>query len=178
MKFLIFLCCFFIMAVRAETTAFFSPSTACEDHIIALLNNAKKQIDIAVYSINNTQIVSAIKQAHKRGIPIRILTDKTQAANRSSKVWDLYNAGLNIRVHSKNKIEHNKFTVVDQDVVMTGSYNWTNPASLRNSENCLMIWDEPSTVAQYQERFEYLWQINTQEKSDQWFRVKAHKENQ
>lgn len=167
----------FTLSAHAETAAFFSPSLDCEDNIIKLLNNAKKQIDIAVYSINNTNIINAIKAAYERGVPIRILTDKTQAAGRGSKVFDLYTAGLNIKVHSKNRIEHNKFTVIDQSAVLTGSYNWTNPASLRNSENCVMIWNDEKTVARYQERFEYLWQINSKEKSDKWFKIKALKEN-
>lgn len=166
----------FSLSLHAETAVYFTPSNACENNIIYLLNNAKQQIDIAVYSITNDNLVSAIKDAHKRGIKIRILTDKTQAENTSSKTAHLRNAGLNIKVHSKHRIEHNKFVVIDNQVVMTGSYNWTTSATLKNSENCLKIWNDDTTVLEYQKRFEYLWTVNSKEKSDMWFELRALKD--
>lgn len=177
-KFIFLTLCLFAFPVMAETAAYFSPSLACENNIIKLLNNAKKRIDIVVYSINNWNIYTALQETQKRGIPIRILTDRTQAGGRGAKAPALHAEGFNIRVHSKNKIEHNKFMVVDGETLITGSYNWTNPASLKNSENCLLIWNDPKTISAYQKRFEYLWEINTAEKSEQWFQMKALKEKQ
>lgn len=175
-KIFILIICLFTFPVLAETAAFFSPSLDCENNIIKLINNSKQHIDIDVYSINNDNIVNAIISAHKRGVKIRILTDRVQAAGRSAKAIKLHQAGLNIRVHTKHKIEHNKFAVFDSKAMITGSYNWTNPASLKNSENCLMIWNDPNTVTTYQNRFDYLWSVNTAEKSDQWFKMKLLKE--
>lgn len=177
MKFLLPILCYFLsLTLRAETAVYFTPSNACEDNIIQLLNNAEQQIDIVVYSITNKNITDAIKSAHRRGIEVRILTDKTQASNNSAKASELYNAGLNIKVHSKHRIEHNKFVVVDGKAVMTGSYNWTSSATLKNSENCLKIWNDEKTISDYQKRFEYLWTVNSQEKSDLWFELKALKD--
>lgn len=177
MKFLLPILTYFIaLSLHAETAVYFTPSNACENNIIHLLNNSKQQVDIAIYSITNDNITLAIKEAHKRGVKIRILTDKTQAENKVSKASYLRNAGLNIKVHTKHRIEHNKFVVVDNQVVMTGSYNWTTSATLRNSENCLKIWNDDTTVLEYQKRFEYLWEINSKEKSDMWFELKALKD--
>ena len=146
----------------------FSPSKECENIIIKLIEHSDK-IDIVVFDINNDNIVAALKQAEKQGKKIRILTDKRQAASKSSKVLDLYEAGINIRVHSKNKIEHNKFAIFDNKYVITGSYNWTNPASNKNSENCLLTAENEEVIADYQSRFDYLWRINTKKKSETWF---------
>lgn len=74
----------------------FSPSKECENIIIKLIEHSDK-IDIVVFDINNDNIVAALKQAEKKGKKIRILTDKRQAASKSSKVLDLYEAGINIR---------------------------------------------------------------------------------
>ena len=150
--------------------AFFTPSKKCEDSIVKRINKAEKSIDAAVYAINNKDIVTALKKAHERGIKIRILTDRLQAGNKHSKVRELYNAGIKIRVNSKHKIEHNKFAVFDFDSVVTGSYNWTEPASDKNSENCLFFNRNRKTVQEYHDRFNYLWQMNTQKKSEEWFK--------
>ena len=56
----------------------FTPSSYCEDKIIELIDDSEESIDIAVYSINNTNIVDALKKAHSKGIKIRILTDNIQ----------------------------------------------------------------------------------------------------
>ena len=87
---------------------------------------------------------------------------------------ELYKYGVNIRVHSKNKIEHNKFAIFDGNVVSTGSYNWTNAASDKNSENCLFLIKEPDNINKYQKRFEELWSVNSEEKSKRWFEKRIH----
>lgn len=179
MKYLVFVCItLFSLRINAETAVYFTPSLDCENQIIQLLNNSKQSIDISVYSINNNNIVAALKQAYTRGVPIRILTDRVQAAGRGAKSIELYESGLNIRVHSKHRIEHNKFMVADNETVITGSYNWTNPASLKNSENCLVVWNDPDTVLKYKKRFEYLWDVNTAKKSEAWFERKIAENKQ
>ena len=161
--------CLHIKYVSALEYVFFSPSPKCEDEIIRLINQSQTKIDIAVYAINNDNIVKALKEAYNRGIKIRILTDRLQAANKNSKVKELHALGFDIKVHSKYKIEHNKFAVFDNKYVSSGSYNWTNPATSKNSENCIFFEDNPNIIQSYQRHFDELWLLNTQSKSDKWF---------
>ncbi|MDY6311324.1 MAG: phospholipase D-like domain-containing protein [Cyanobacteriota bacterium] len=154
----------------AESNAYFTPSLECENNLIKRIDNAQKSIDAAIYAINNKDVIKALKRAHKRGVKIRILTDRLQAGQRTSKVKDIHEYGINIRVHSKNKIEHNKFAVFDFKEVLTGSYNWTEPASKKNSENCIFINRNKKAVREYHDRFNYLWQINTRKSSEKWFK--------
>lgn len=174
MKGLLFILLFLVsFSVESkDLQIFFSPSNRCENSIIKLINQSEERIDVVVYAINNDDIVEALKKAQNRGVKIRILTDRLQASNKYSKVRELYNYGINIRVHSKHKIEHNKFAVFDNNVAMTGSYNWTNPATEKNSENCVFFFRDRDAIEKYQNRFEYLWQINTKTKSDKWFEKK------
>jgi phosphatidylserine/phosphatidylglycerophosphate/cardiolipin synthase-like enzyme len=126
--------------------------------------DSKNEVVASVYSINNKRISEALIAAHKRGIKIRILTDRTQASSRSSLALDLIKAGVNLRVHSKYKIEHNKFGVFDNKLAVNGSYNWTRPATEENSENCAIL-PEANAVTAFKKRFEELWQLNTETKS-------------
>lgn len=171
-KAVVIACCILLFsytAVSKEISIFFTPSSECEKNIVELINKSETTIDAAVYAINNDEIVKALKKANSRGVKIRILTDRLQASNRSSKVRELHDCGINIRVHSKYKIEHNKFAVFDKKTASSGSYNWTNPASSKNSENCIFFNRNKEAAQEYLDRFEYLWKINTQEKSDEWF---------
>lgn len=155
--------------IAAKTNVYFSPSKKCEKSIIKLINQAQNNIDIVVYAINNDNICNSLINAHSRGIKIRILTDKTQASLKSSKAIELFKQGFDIRVHSKFKIEHNKFAVFDSKIVSSGSYNWTNSASSKNSENCIFFIKNKNIVQRYQKRFDYLWQQNSKQKSQKWF---------
>ncbi len=151
--------------LRAET--YFSPGKGCENALVKYIETADT-IDAAIYAINNDALVAALKRAYDRGAQIRILTDRLQASSKYSKVRELYQYGINIRVHSKYKIEHNKFAIFDDKKVFIGSYNWTNAASDKNSENCTFL-PEAQTIQQYRAHFEVLWILNTPEKSDKWF---------
>lgn len=159
------------IALADDTKVFFSPSAKCENSIVKLINESNSSIDAAIYAINNNEIVCALKKAYDRGVKVRILTDRLQASNKYSKVRELYDYGINIRVHSKHKIEHNKFAVFDEKIASSGSYNWTNPATEKNSENCVFFIKNKNVVREYLDRFNYLWKINTKKKSDLWFEV-------
>lgn len=143
-----------------STEVYFTPSPECEHRIVKAIEDSKADISVAIYSINNRKIVDALKAAKTRGVKVQILSDRLQAAQRTSKVLELLNSGMDIRVHSKHKIEHNKFAVYDGKLVSTGSYNWTGAASRSNSENCLFL-DDVAVVAKYKERFSFLWEKNT-----------------
>jgi phosphatidylserine/phosphatidylglycerophosphate/cardiolipin synthase-like enzyme len=129
------------------------------------IDNSEKEIVVAVYSINNQKIVAALKSAQKRGIKLRVLSDSLQAAGKSSKILELSDAQVDVRVHSVHKIMHNKFAVFDETVAVSGSFNWTGAASNQNSENCIFF-DEDNILTAYKKQFENLWKLNTAEKSE------------
>lgn len=140
---------------------FFSPGLDCENTIIQKINDSTQTIDVAVYSITNRNIVDALKNAHSRGIKIRILTDRTQARGKKSLVQEMSDYGMNVIVHKKYRIEHNKFAIFDGKYLSTGSYNWTTNASAHNSENCIFLDPDDPAINDYQRRFDYLWNINS-----------------
>jgi DNA uptake protein ComE-like DNA-binding protein len=51
---------------------------------------------------------------------------------------------------------HHKFAIIDNHLLLTGSYNWTFAANNKNEEN-LMVIDDPEIIARYQNQFEKLW---------------------
>lgn len=135
--------------------AYFTPGVQCENRIVEEIAKAQT-IDIAVYSITNKKITSALLNAKKRGARIRVVTDRTMAGNKYSKDEVLLKAGIPLRKNKKHKIEHNKFAVFDGSHIVTGSYNWTDAATKSNSENCVFL---DALAEDYSARFEYLWNL-------------------
>ena len=140
---------------QTEIKIFFTPGVDCENNIVTAIEHANK-IDVAVYSISNATIASAMIAAHNRGADIHVITDRTQAKGQGSLVEKIRAAGIPVITNKKHKIEHNKFAVFDDALVVSGSYNWTTNASKFNSENCVFF-DQPNK--EYSHRFEYLWDL-------------------
>ena len=51
---------------------------------------------------------------------------------------------------------HNKYLVIDDEIVLTGSFNWTHKAVTSNKENIVIIQDK-NTTASFSQNFEELW---------------------
>lgn len=153
----------------------------CLPTVVKHLEGARKRHDAAVFDINQPEIIEAIKNGHWRGVKQRILTDSRQAGGKYSRVLDLYLLGVNIRLNSRKSLQHNKFSIVDGKESVAGSFNWTNGASRRNSEDLtrtrkgLFSWGANGVVDEYQDKFEEKWEANSQEKSDKKFEARIEK---
>lgn len=135
---------------------YFTPGPVCENNIIEKINDTKKSIDVAVYSITNDRIVGALLAAHERGIKIRVLSDRRQSNGKGSLISKIKDAGIPVVLNRKHKIMHNKFAIFDAKDIETGSYNWTTSATKANAENC-MFFAEPNN--EFSNQFKYLWQL-------------------
>jgi phosphatidylserine/phosphatidylglycerophosphate/cardiolipin synthase-like enzyme len=136
----------------------FSPSEQCDLQIIKFIKSAGKSLDIAIYAITHPDIATAIKEAHHKGIQVRMVVDRTQAAGVASLVDDLKNSGVPLKIGDTpgRAIMHNKFTIVDGVALETGSYNYTKNASDKNSENQIYLHDS-KIIEVYQKDFDSLW---------------------
>lgn len=168
--FLISFLCFGFSTAYAESIVL--QEEECEKKLIELIETSKKYIDVSVYSINNKKLVDALIAAHQRGIKIRVLTDKIQAAGKSSRIWEIIAAKIPLRVHTHKRIMHTKVAIYDGLSVSSGSFNWTEPAVHKNEEVCDIFINEPQYASQHQKLFDQRWIANSQEKSDQWLAKK------
>jgi phosphatidylserine/phosphatidylglycerophosphate/cardiolipin synthase-like enzyme len=139
---------------------YFSDRDRVSDRIIAAINNTRRTLDIAVYSVTQPEITAAIQAAQRRGVRVRIASDEGQALNRHSEIDYLRSVGIPIRLsegfRGQRSLMHNKFAVFDGELVETGSYNWTTSATSFNFENAVFIRD-PKISSRYEEEFEHIW---------------------
>ena len=91
------------------------------------------------FSFTSESIANELIAAHHRGITVKILFDRSQMGEKNSKFEFLKNAGLNVKIDHVSGLAHNKVLVIDEQKVLTGSYNFTNAAEKRNADNIIMI---------------------------------------
>ena len=149
----------FLLTIPAFTSSidvYFSLVDGPEAAIIEQLNKAQKSIDIAMYYFTDRDLANAVIDAHNRGVKVRVYLDKDQREAKYSKSRYLAKHGISIRYSDNPYVMHHKFCVIDSEVVITGSYNWTASAGERNNENLLVIRDPP-IASRYEQEFNRLW---------------------
>jgi phosphatidylserine/phosphatidylglycerophosphate/cardiolipin synthase-like enzyme len=72
-------------------------------------------------------------------VHVRLVMDLMNASGRNSRIPDLIKAGIEVRIRHKNGDQHSKYLIIDQAIVVTGSFNYTARADERNSENVVVI---------------------------------------
>lgn len=117
---------------------FFSPKGGCAKAVVDAIGSAKTSVYFQAYSFTNEDISKALIDAHKRGVDVHGLMDKSDAKEKSC-LDELLTAGIDVLIDSKHAIAHNKIMIIDGSVVVTGSFNFTNQAEHANAENLLVI---------------------------------------
>lgn len=136
---------------------YFFPNPSNEQRVVNMFRTCKKSLDIAIFTFTRDSIAQAILEAHQRGIKIRCIGDDGNSKVKGSDVRVLASVGIpcktdnNLRSHM-----HNKMAILDNSVVITGSFNWTNQAINKNQDNILFIEDK-NIANQYTEYFNQIW---------------------
>lgn len=135
----------------------FSPGRA-QDHIIGAIRGADDSIRVAAYSFTSKPVAKALVSAHKRGVDVKAMLDKSQKTAQYSSATFVANQGIPTRINESYAIMHNKFLVIDGQTVQTGSFNYSKSAHVRNAENVLVIHEVPEIAARYVKEWQRLWQ--------------------
>ena len=108
-----------------------------DSHLIEAIENAKLSIDIAVYDLNLWGIRDALREAHQRGVKVRMVTETNYLDNPETQ--ELIAAGIPVIDDNNNGLMHNKFVIIDRNQVWTGSMNLTINGAYRNDNNLIML---------------------------------------
>ncbi len=92
--------------------------------------------------------------AKERGVDVKVVLDKSQLHSKYSVISELFSNGIPIWIDNKPKIAHNKVIIVDNQKVITGSFNLSKTAEKGNAENLLIIENYPELVQQYVKNWE------------------------
>lgn len=120
--------------------------------LIAIINQAQRSLDVAVYELDLDPVGDALLAARKRGVAVRLVTDSDSLAEDKTLIR-LKKEGLPIVPDKREAIMHNKFVVVDGQAVWTGSWNFTVNDTYRNNNHAIYI-QSPELAQDYTTEFE------------------------
>lgn len=154
---------FFISPLSADEVAtggikvLFSPADECGKAILDAINSAEESIELAIYHFTSRELSKALVMAVRRGVIVRVFTDGENAREYYSKANFLKKNGVMVKLEEGEGLMHNKFCIIDDRLLITGSYNWTTSADLKNDENVIFI-NSKEAVKIYRLQFEKYWQ--------------------
>src|SRR6266404_4235455 len=114
---------------------YFSPRGGCTEAVVEALGRATNSVIVQAYSFTSTPIAKAVVEAHRRGLQVAVILDKSQRTEKYSSADFLNNSSVPTFIDAKHAIAHNKIVIIDGGVVLTGSFNFTNAAEEHNAEN-------------------------------------------
>ena len=118
---------------------YFSPDGGCTNAINKLIGQARQEILVQAYSFTSAPIAKALLEAHKRGVKVMVILDKSQKTQKYSSATFLKNSRIPTFIDDKHAIAHNKIMIIDRKIVITGSFNFTKAAEEKNAENVLIL---------------------------------------
>ena len=138
----------------------FSPNEGSEHLVVKVIDSARSELDLLSYSFTSVPVVQALVRARHRGVVVRLVADEKDnvSADRSGKaraaLGALVNAGADVCTIHVYPIHHDKVIIVDHQTVELGSYNYSDAAAHKNSENVLVNWGNPKLADVYLKHFQ------------------------
>lgn len=163
-----------------------SASSFCENRycaannvgrLIALIDKSKYTIDLAMYTFTSYDLSQAFMRAIRRGVSVRIISDKEMVYSSGSQIITLTKAGVPVRCPMTTMLMHHKFCLLDgpkrarsvlgnvgqtydsrnvKGVLMSGSLNWTMQGFGGNWEN-IVISSNRMLLEQFEDEFQRMW---------------------
>ena len=137
---------------------YFSPEDGTLEHILSAVNAAQESVYFLAYSFTSDDLRQALLRLAQAGVTVAGVFDHDQHLfNTGTEYENLLDAGIDVRLDGNPRLMHNKVIIIDQQVVITGSYNFSNNAEHNNDENTLIIHNQ-DIAAQYLAEFQQVFQ--------------------
>jgi phosphatidylserine/phosphatidylglycerophosphate/cardiolipin synthase-like enzyme len=120
---------------------YFSPKGGATEAVLNALDQATNSVFVQAYNFTSAPIAKALVDAHRRGLKVRVILDRNQRTEKYSEADFLKNSGIRTLIDAQHTIAHNKIMIIDDCIILTGSFNFTRAAEEHNAENLLVIND-------------------------------------
>lgn len=150
----------------------FSPDHGAEELVIRATDSASADLRMMAYALTSSRITSAVVRAAKRGVKVYVLADYKQnlgpgmSPKGKAALSAMALAGVQVRVVDAYPIFHDKVQIVDGKTVQTGSFNYSEAAAKKNSENVIVHWNNQQLAQAYGDHFARNWKISKPFKPD------------
>ena len=139
---------------------YFSPDDNVQAGILDLVNNAQESIYFLAFSFTADPIGEALRDQMQEGIIVSGVMDSDQIDSNAGTEFDSFQQACVDVLRDRGEGQmHHKLMIIDEAIVIVGSYNFTNSAETRNDENLLVVYDE-DIARRFMEEFERVYALS------------------
>ena len=138
---------------------YFSPDDHAAKRIAELLRGAQHSIYFMAYSFTADDFGDILRQKARDGLPVAGVMEESQVSSNSGSEYNFFKkVGLSVFLDGNTGLMHHKVIIIDQEIVITGSYNFTASAERTNDENVVIFFDK-QIAAQYLAEFKRVYDM-------------------
>jgi phosphatidylserine/phosphatidylglycerophosphate/cardiolipin synthase-like enzyme len=148
-------------AIRLDETPIdlhFSPTDGVAQYVLEEIGRAKRSIRFMAFSFTSDDIAGAMVDHRREGLSVRGVMERQNVSGTGAVFQQLERGGVEVLEDGNCYILHHKVIIIDEQIVITGSYNFTNSAEQSNDENLVIIADK-ELAAQYLDEFDRIWEL-------------------
>jgi DNA uptake protein ComE-like DNA-binding protein len=134
------------------------------------IDDATSRVDVCVFHMTVPQpnesthkLLDSLADAKSRGVAVRVLLDRDRVSdpyrstviNSPARTW-LAAQGIPCRFDTEERLLHSKFVVIDRDIAIVGSHNWTKTSLVRMEDLSLVVHSR-TLAGDLRRRFSSLW---------------------
>jgi len=121
---------------------YFSPEDGTARRIVDLIESARRSVYFLAYAFTADDIATAMIDRSLSGVNVAGVMENSQyKSNTGTEYEHLLSAGVDVHLDGNPDNMHHKVIVIDETIVITGSYNFSASAENKNDENTLIIHD-------------------------------------
>ena len=124
---------------------YFSPSDQTTLHIYETLSAATKSINICMLTFTRSDLASVLINKKAAGEKVRVVMDNNTDSGNQFAALQTGGVDVLLKGAALTGLLHHKYALIDAEysnadnVVITGSHNWSTAAETSNNENTLII---------------------------------------
>lgn len=104
-----------------------------------MIDQAKKTIRVAMFTWTRTDFVESLISAQKRGVDVSVTMDRYAGKGANRYVLEkLAKANIPVSLSQGSALLHYKMMVIDDQILVNGSANWTKSA-FTNNDDCFIV---------------------------------------
>ncbi len=131
---------------------YFAPEDNVPQRLLELLGEAERSIHFMAFAFTDNDIARVMVDKHRAGLTVSGVMEQRNITATGANFDALRQAGIDILSDGNPYMMHHKVIIIDEAIVITGSYNFTASAAGRNDENVLII-HSADVARQYMEEF-------------------------
>ena len=124
---------------------YFDPSDLTTSHMREVLNASESSINVAMLTFTRDDLAQTLIDKHMSGNKVRVILDNDSDTGNEFANLESNGIDIHLKGDAVTGLLHHKYAVIDADnsssdqVVITGSHNWSSSAETSNNENTLII---------------------------------------